>query len=137
MTDTKPKKCAGITRAGKRCPRGPMAGSAYCLTHDPDATELRRQAGAKGGRNSSHQARALRHIPAEPLGPPELAAILSGVLVRLTVGEGAIEPKAASAAAAVAKVLLDLHDNAERAAAADLLAKLEAEAARLGIGGAA
>lgn len=54
------KRCAGITRAGKRCKGRIKTGSEYCSFHDPAMTsEDRRRNAAMGGRSRTN----LAHVP--------------------------------------------------------------------------
>lgn len=54
------KRCAGITRAGKRCKGRIKTGSEYCSFHDPAMTsEHRKRNAAKGGRSRTN----LAHVP--------------------------------------------------------------------------
>ena len=54
------KRCAGVTKVGRRCRGRIVEGSDYCTFHDPDiSAQRRRENASKGGR--SH--RRLSHIP--------------------------------------------------------------------------
>lgn len=110
-------KCAAIAKSGSRCSRPALAGKQHCLMHDPDSTELRRQASVKGGYARSAKARALKQIP-EAMTAEELAGWLS--LVFKKVVAGSMEPKIGSAAAAIAKTIIDVQVVADQPAIAEL-----------------
>ncbi len=105
-----PARCAAITRAGSPCPSPPLPASAYCFVHDPAAAEARREASRKGGKARSNQARAHKQIP-EALTADELIGYLSG-LFRAVIG-GRVEPKVGTAAATIARVLVDVQERVE------------------------
>jgi hypothetical protein len=42
--------CAGIKADGGRCGAQAMRNSQWCINHDPDKVELRRQRASKGGK---------------------------------------------------------------------------------------
>jgi hypothetical protein len=92
--------------------------------HDPESAELRREAGRKGGRNRSAKARAAKLIP-DAMTAEDLAGWLS--LAFTNVLSGRIEPKVATAAAAIAGRLLE----AQTAAAQPSIADLEEQVAVL------
>jgi len=104
------EKCAAITRGGRPCPSPPLAGSAWCWTHDPNAAGARVEASRKGGRARSNAERAKKQIPAA-MGADELAGWLS-VLFKGVVG-GRIEPKVGTAAATIARALLEVRNQTE------------------------
>lgn len=115
-------KCSAITRAGRPCPSPPLAGSAWCWTHDPNAAGARVEASRKGGRARSNAERARKQVP-EAMGADELAGYLS-LLFKGVVG-GRIEPKVGTAAATIARALLEVRNQTE---IEDRLAALEAAA---------
>lgn len=103
-------KCQAITRAGSPCPSPPLAGSAWCWTHDPGAAGARVEASRKGGRARSNAERARKQIP-EAMGADELAGWIS-LLFKGVVG-GRIEPKVGTAAATIARALLEVREAGE------------------------
>ncbi|MDP9364226.1 MAG: hypothetical protein M3Q10_08375 [Chloroflexota bacterium] len=103
-------KCAAITRAGRPCPSPPMAGSAWCWTHDPAAEERRREASRKGGAARSNASRARKQIP-EAMTAEELTGWLSALFRRVVAEK--TSPKVASAAATVARALLEARAQGE------------------------
>jgi hypothetical protein len=116
--------CSAIAKSGSRCRRPALAGKQHCLMHDPESAELRREAGRKGGRNRSAKARAAKLIP-DAMTAEDLAGWLS--LAFTNVLSGRIEPKVATAAAAIAGRLLE----AQTAAAQPSIADLEEQVAVL------
>ncbi len=78
--------------------------------HSPDHAEVRRDAARKGGRNRSAQARAKAAIP-EAMDAAELGGWLS-LLFRSVVG-GKVEPKVGTAAATIARALLEVKATTE------------------------
>ncbi len=122
-------KCAAITRGGKPCPAAPLPGRAHCWTHDPGSLEAKREAGRKGGHARSTAARAKAAIP-DGMSGEELVGWLS-VLFRRTL-TGQAEPKLASAAAAVARVLLEAKQATDLEALQQDVDHLRAELARRG-----
>jgi len=98
-------KCLAIAKGGNQCRVAALTGKQHCLMHDPLSVEARREAGRKGGRNRSAKARALKLVP-ESMAPEELGGWLA--LLFRQVMTGRIEPKIATAAAAVARVMMDV-----------------------------
>jgi len=98
-------KCSGITRSGSRCDRPALADRPFCLMHDPAAAETRREASRKGGRARSNQARAKAALP-EAMDAAELAGWLSATFRRVITGQ--MEPRVGTAAATIARTLLEI-----------------------------
>jgi len=103
-------KCLAIAKSGSRCSRPALAGGVFCLMHSPDHAEMRREASRKGGRNRSAQARARAATP-EAMAPDELAGWLSLIFKQVLVGK--LEPRVGSAAAGIAKVMLQTRELVE------------------------
>jgi hypothetical protein len=97
--------CLAIAKSGVRCKTSVVAGSQYCYLHDPAMAERRREGARRGGANRSNKARALKHIPASFTGE-ELAGWLS--LLFTQVIEGQVEPRIGTAAATIARTLMDV-----------------------------
>ncbi len=115
-------KCAAIARSGSRCASPVLPGSSYCWVHDPAAEEARREASKKGGRARSNQERARKQIP--PAMPPdELGGYLSALFKAVVAGR--VEPKVGTAAATIARVMLEVRAQVE---IEERLARLEAAA---------
>jgi hypothetical protein len=117
-------KCCAITRGGSRCHSAVLPEQKYCWLHSPDAAEARREASRKGGKARSNKARAAKLIP-DAMTAEDLAGWLS--LTFTNVLTGRIEPKVATAAAAIAGRLLE----AQTAAAQPSIAELEEQLAVL------
>lgn len=115
-------KCSAITKSGSRCSRPALANKHHCLMHDPESTELRREASRKGGRNRSAQARAQKLLP-EVLAPEDLAAWLSNVFKTVMLGK--TEPKIGTACATIAKAILEAQQAANQPAIEDLQEQVE------------
>ena len=90
------QRCPALRKDGQPC-RAAAGASGFCVGHDPASAEAR----AKGGRHTGRAARALRLLP-ERLRP--VADMLASALVE--VHSGALEPRQASAMAAVAGALV-------------------------------
>jgi hypothetical protein len=114
-------KCSAIARSGSRCSSPVLPGSAFCFVHAPEAAEARRAAARKGGRNRSAKARAAAQIP-DAMSAADLAGFLSLLFTKTMVG--GIEPKVASACAAVARTLLDAQTAAAQPSIEDLQEQL-------------
>jgi len=110
-------KCSGITRGGNRCASPVVAGSTFCFLHAPEMAEARREAARRGGRNRSAKARAAKQIP-EAMSAADLAGWLSLLFTNVLVGK--IEPRVATAAAAIARTLLDAQVAAAQPSISDL-----------------
>lgn len=115
-------KCSGITKAGNRCPTTALPGRPYCLFHDPQAADLRRAGAVKGGQGKSNQARARKGIP-DAMAADELGGYLS-LLFKGVMG-GRIEARVGTAAATIARALLEVRNVTE---IETRLAELEAAA---------
>lgn len=100
------QRCSGTNKRGERCAGFAVAGSAYCLAHDPAKIVQMAAARRKGGAATSHKARARKQLPAEPMSAVELHSWL-GVVFRGVV-TGKIEPGVGTAAATIARAMLDL-----------------------------
>jgi hypothetical protein len=117
--------CLGIVKSGERCKARALPDSAYCVSHSPDISDAERQAWrAKGGRNSSAQARARKVLPAQLMSVDEIESYLS--LVYRGVIAGKIDPNVGNAASNIARTLAELKKAA-------LEARLEELEAALGI----
>jgi len=110
-------KCAGITRGGSRCSSPVLPGSSFCFLHAPEMAEARREAARKGGRNRSAKARAAKQIP-EAATAAELAGYLTALFRGVMVGR--IEPRVGTAAATIAKVLIEARAVADQPTIEDL-----------------
>ncbi len=98
-------KCSAIAKSGSRCNSAALPGSAYCFVHDPASAEARRAASVKGGKARSTQARAKAALP-EAMDAAELGGWLS--LLFRQVMTGRIEPRIGTAAATIARTLMEV-----------------------------
>ena len=92
-------RCRGVRRDGAPCQAPPHAVNAagWCWAHSPENAEARRAARAKGGQNRATAKRVDRLVPAT------LRPMISALLGALEeVHAGALDPRAASAMAALA-----------------------------------
>lgn len=110
--------CPALRKDGQPC-RGTVGASGYCVGHDPASAAAR----AKGGRNTRRAVRAVRRLP-ERLRP--VADMLASALEE--VHSGALEPRQASAMAAVAGALVRVTQAGEME---ERVRALEAQAARV------
>ncbi len=117
-------KCSAIARSGSRCNSPVLPGSDFCFVHDPAAADRRREASKKGGFARSNKARAAKLLP-EAMAPEELAGWLS--LLFTQVVDGRTEPRIGTAAATIARVMIDVRQ------ATELEARLSELEARAGI----
>jgi hypothetical protein len=109
--------CCAIAKSGSRCRRPALAGKQHCLMHDAESAEIRREAGRKGGRNRSAKARAAKLIPGA-MSAEDLAGWLT--LLFTSTMTGKVEPKVATACAAIAGRLLEAQTAAVQPSIADL-----------------
>ncbi len=93
--------CTAIRRDGAPCTARVLGDSSSCWAHDPELGEHRRQVRALGGKGRSNAARAEKLMPAR-LRPvcDRLEGALTDVL------SGTLDPRQASAAAALARALV-------------------------------
>ena len=85
--------------------------------HDPESADARREGSRKGGHARSNRARAAKQIP-EAMAPEELVGWLS--LLFRNVISGKIEPKIVTAAATIARTILETRDASEKPGLAEL-----------------
>jgi hypothetical protein len=103
-------KCSAIAKSGNRCTTPVVAGSAFCWMHAPEMAERRREGARKGGKARSSRARAAKLLP-EAMTPDELSAWLSLLFKQVVAGK--IEPRVGTAAATIARVLIDVREATE------------------------
>ncbi len=98
---SEPKRCEASRRDGSPCAALARPGKAFCFAHDPDAAATRQAAREKGGRNSATVVRLRGLIP------PRLLPVfdrLESALQR--TDEGTLEPRRATAMAALARAMV-------------------------------
>ncbi len=103
-------KCSAIAKSGSRCSVSVVTGSSFCYLHDPAMAERRREGAKKGGHNRSTKARATAQI-SEAMSAMDLAGWLS--LLFKNVVDGRVEPRIGTAAATIARVLLEVKTTTE------------------------
>ena len=106
-----PERCQAVAKSGNPCTAVVQPGRPYCLWHDPEADEQRAEIARKGGAARSIQARAAKELR-EALTADALAAALSVAFMRVLAGK--TEPKVGTAAATMAKAILECRDVADR-----------------------
>jgi hypothetical protein len=115
-------KCLAIAKSGSRCNRPALTGKTFCLMHDVDSDDARREAARRGGRSRSTKARAAKQIP-PAMSAEDLAGWLS--LLFTNVMAGRIEPKIGTACATIARTL---HEVKHATELEDRIAELEQRA---------
>ena len=104
-------RCAATTSAGHPCQSQPVRPSGYCYWHDPAVADERDRKRREGGAHRSNRERAKRQLPAEPLSAEEIRSHLGVVFTGVIVGR--VEPGVGTAAATIARALLDVAKVAE------------------------
>ena len=118
----KAERCRAETKGGKPCGATVVAPSGLCAGHAPEWADRRREWSRKGGERRSNHERAKKQVPAA-VTAKELGGWL-GVLFRGVVG-GKIAPKVGTAAAMIARAMLEAREAGELE---ERLAALEAAA---------
>jgi hypothetical protein len=119
-------RCQATAASGSPCSATPRPGRPYCLWHDDQAEEERREFSRKGGRQRSNQARARRALPTDPKDLGDVRRVLGRALVGLERGE--LDPARGSAMAAVARAMATVIEKGEietRLAAVETAAGVE------------
>ncbi len=122
----KPERCAAIAASGQPCSAVPRPGRPFCLWHDPEATEARREISRKGGQGRSNRARTRKQLGTDALSMPEVAGLLSLTLRGVIAGR--FEPGVGNSVASLARALTAVHEATELE---DRIAALE-QAAEIG-----
>jgi len=122
------RQCRATNAAGGPCQAKPVRESGYCWVHDGAVADQRQAWRREGGRQRSNAARARKQLPTETLGADELIAHLSSVF--MGVVDGTVEPRVGTAAASIAKTLIDIRGAGEVERLAEELAELRALVAR-------
>ena len=99
--------CRGTRRDGTACQAAPHAigPDGYCWAHSPDKRDERRAARAKGGERRSNASRAGAALPKDLA---DVRDTLLGALSKLEAG--ALEPRTATAMAALARALVAVQE---------------------------
>ena len=103
--------CGARNASGTPCQAQPVRPSGYCYWHCPDVADERDRKRREGGRNRSNRERLKKALPAEPLTAEELHAYL-GLVFRGLIG-GKVDPPIATAAANVARTMVELQRASE------------------------
>ncbi len=115
-------KCSAIARSGSRCSSPVLPDSSFCFVHAPEMAEARRAASRKGGKARANAARAKAAIP-EAMTAAELAGWLSALF--RSVVSGRTELRVGTAAATIAKVLIEARAVADQPTIENLQAQLD------------
>ncbi|MGD9891718.1 MAG: hypothetical protein AB7R89_33515 [Dehalococcoidia bacterium] len=102
--------CRGTKRTGDPCGSVVVLPSGYCFLHDPDRKAQARDASARGGKGKSRLARVERLVPSTLR--PLLATLLDAVD---ETRRGDLDPKVASALAALAGAAVRVYQSATTA----------------------
>ena len=106
----KADRCRAVAKSGNPCGATVVAPSGMCAWHAPEWEGRRREWSRKGGERRSNHERARKQVPAA-MTAEELGGWL-GVLFRGVMG-GKIEPKVGTAAATIARVMLEAREAGE------------------------
>ncbi len=101
-----PSQCIGRNKAGQPCSAQAWKDE-LCRWHHPELEEQRAEARRKGGAARSNRARARKQIPAV-MSPDELAGWLSLLFAKVVAG--ITEPRIGTAAATIARTLLEVRE---------------------------
>ena len=103
-TTDKQAKCSAMRRDGSPCRAPALPGKGLCWSHEPELNERRDEARRAGGANRANAVRVRK------IGPPGIVALLGTLEQALAdVLSGALDPRAASAAASLARALVAAH----------------------------
>jgi hypothetical protein len=102
------RRCQAVRRTGGMCGNPVLVDGSFCFAHSPTTATRRAEASRRGGQNKATVARAFRRMP------PPLQAAFARLLAALDdVLDGALDPRSAQAAAAVAGALVRLYEQGE------------------------
>lgn len=106
-------KCSSLTASGKPCKGKPLPGRPYCLSHDPEMAEARREGSRRGGESRATARRVAKQWTAagEVLSSDDLPAMLRGAMI--AVLQGTLEPSQANAIATLAKASVTITNEIE------------------------
>jgi len=97
-------RCTAITKSGHACRVPPQNGRPFCLCHDPETQQLRKEAAKKGGLGRSTVVRAQKLLPPAP-NEDELAAVMADLLRKVIAGT--TDVKIVQAAAIAVRVIIE------------------------------
>lgn len=94
-------RCHALNAQSEPCQAEPLKDSDYCVWHDPNLAERRREWSLRGGKGKANTARAKKRLKRLDLDD------IDGALCRalLDVLDGTLEPGVATAAASVARTI--------------------------------
>jgi hypothetical protein len=102
------RRCQAIRRTGGMCGNPVLVDGSFCFAHSPTTAGRRAEASRRGGQNKAAVVRAFRRMP-----PPLQAAFVRLLAALDDVLDGALDPRSAQAAAAVAGALVRLYEQGE------------------------
>lgn len=115
--------CPERTKSGQPCRGRVPAGRTYCMSHDPDYANARREGNRKGGEAKANARRAIRLFSeiGDDLDASDLPTLLRGAIAAVWTGD--LSPGQATAIANLAKSSVDI---ANSVALEERIAALEA-----------
>ncbi len=100
-----PERCRALAKSGKPCAAAPLP-DGLCRWHSPTWEAKRREWSAKGGAQRSNANRVRKQIPDGLLTTAELRGLMGLVLKGVIAGK--LEPGVATAAANVARAMIEI-----------------------------
>lgn len=94
-------KCHALNAQSEPCQAEPLKDSDYCVWHDPNLAERRKEWSLRGGKGKANTARAKKRL--KRLDLDEIDAALCTAMLDVLRGE--LEPGIATAAASVARTI--------------------------------
>ena len=104
----KPDRCQAIAASGQPCSATPRPGRPFCLWHDPEAEEQRRELSRRGGAARSNRARAAKQVPADVLTIDELRGLLGQTIKAVIAGR--VEPGVGNSVAALSRAYVVVNE---------------------------
>ncbi len=95
--------CQGTNRTGGPCSATPQPGKPWCVWHDPNLAEQRREWNRNAGRAKANSARARKKVLASAMGLSEIDAALCQAMTDVLAGT--LEPNVGTAAASIARTI--------------------------------
>lgn len=126
----KAERCQATAASGKPCSATPRPGRPFCLWHDEEAAEERREVSRRGGVARSNAARAKKQLPSGVLTNDELKGLVGVTIKRVLTG--ATEPAIGNSIAALSRAYVAVSEAGAVEAMQRRLDELEALAARRG-----
>jgi len=105
------ERCQATAASGKPCSATPRPGRPYCLWHDPEAADQRRELSRRGGVGRSNAARARKQLPAGVLTGKELQGLVGVTIKRVLTG--ATEPAIGNSIANLARAYIAVAEAGE------------------------